>query len=64
AIAIDVGDRDGLKVDAAELHDRLDASRVANTFEIYSGDHGSAVASRFQNNVLPFFGRVLHSSGE
>lgn len=64
AIAIDVGDRDGLKVDAAELHERLDASGVANTFEIYSGDHGSAVASRFQNNVLPFFGRVLHSSGK
>ncbi|MDR7114681.1 alpha/beta hydrolase-fold protein [Caulobacter sp. BE254] len=64
AIAIDVGDRDGLKVDAAELHDRLVASGVANTFEIYSGDHGSAVASRFQNNVLPFFGRVLRSSGE
>ena len=63
AIAIDVGDRDGLKVDAAELHERLDVSGVANTFEIYSGDHGSAVASRFQNNVLPFFGRVLHSSG-
>jgi enterochelin esterase-like enzyme len=64
AIAIDVGDRDGLKVDAAELHDRLDASGVGNTFEIYSGDHGSAVASRFQNNVLPFFGRVLHSAGK
>jgi S-formylglutathione hydrolase FrmB len=64
AIAIDVGDRDGLKVDAAELHDRLDASGVGNTFEIYSGDHGSAVASRFQNNVLPFFGRVLQSAGK
>ena len=64
AIAIDVGDRDGLRVDAADLHDRMDASGVGNTFEIYSGDHGSAVASRFQNNVLPFFGRVLHSSGE
>lgn len=64
AIAIDVGDRDGLRVDAAELHDLLDASGVGNTFEIYSGDHGSAVASRFQNNVLPFFGRVLHSAGK
>ena len=61
AIAIDVGDRDGLKVDAAELHERMDAFGVGNTFEIYSGDHGSAVASRFQNNVLPFFGRVLNS---
>ena len=64
AIAMDVGDRDGLKVDAAELHERMDASGVKNTFEIYSGDHGSAVASRFQTNVLPFFGRVLHSDGK
>ncbi|MBO9707949.1 MAG: esterase [Caulobacter sp.] len=61
AIAMDVGDRDGLRVDAAELHERMMASGVANTFEIYSGDHGSAVASRFQNNVLPFFGRTLKS---
>lgn len=59
AIAIDVGDRDGLRVDAAELHERMSASGVANTFEIYSGDHASGVASRFQNNVLPFFGRSL-----
>ncbi|EJL36713.1 putative esterase [Caulobacter sp. AP07] len=64
AIAIDVGDRDGLRVDAAELHERMDAFGVGNTFEIYSGDHGSAVASRFQNNVLPFFGRVLHSDAK
>jgi len=61
AIAIDVGDRDGLRVDAAELHERMAASGVANTFEIYGGDHGSEVARRFQNNVLPFFGRALKS---
>ncbi|KRA68397.1 esterase [Caulobacter sp. Root656] len=64
AIAIDVGDRDGLRVDAAALHERMEAFGVRNTFEIYSGDHGSAVASRFQSNVLPFFGRVLHSDGQ
>jgi enterochelin esterase-like enzyme len=64
AIAIDVGDRDGLRVDAAALHERMEAFGVRNTFEIYSGDHGSAVASRFQSNVLPFFGRVLHSDSQ
>ncbi|SFK77261.1 MULTISPECIES: alpha/beta hydrolase family protein [unclassified Caulobacter] len=64
AIAIDVGDRDGLRVDAAELHERMTASGVRNAFEIYSGDHASAVASRFQNNVLPFFGRVLRFDGK
>lgn len=63
AIAIDVGDQDGLRVDAEELHQRMDLFGVGNTFEIYSGDHGSAVSSRFQNNVLPFFGRVLRSDG-
>ncbi|HWU12707.1 MAG TPA: alpha/beta hydrolase-fold protein [Caulobacter sp.] len=62
AIAIDVGDQDGLRVDAATLHQRMEAFGVKNTFEIYSGDHGSAVASRFQSNVLPFFGRVLYSA--
>lgn len=59
AIAIDVGDQDGLKVDAGKLHEILDAYHISNTFEVYSGTHTSAVASRFQNQVLPFFGRSL-----
>jgi len=61
AIAMDVGDRDGLRVDAGKLHDILDNNGVANSFEIYPGDHTSAVADRFQNHVLPFFGRNLCS---
>lgn len=32
---------------------------IANTFEIYSGTHVSAVADRFQNHVLPFFNKNL-----
>ena len=59
AIALDVGDQDGLKTDTAELHRILNSYGIANSFELYSGDHGSAVADRFQNHVLPFFGRVL-----
>lgn len=62
AIAIDVGDQDGLRVDAGKLHDILDNYGVANTFEIYSGTHTSAVADRFQNHVLPFFSRNLCAS--
>ncbi len=31
----------------------------ANSFEIYSGTHVSAVADRFQNHVLPFFSKNL-----
>jgi enterochelin esterase-like enzyme len=59
AIAIDVGDRDGLKGDAAKLHEALDRYRVVNSFEIYPGDHTSDVAGRFQGHVLPFFSRNL-----
>ena len=59
AIAMDVGDQDGLKVDAGKLHDILDNYGIANSFEIYSGTHTSAVADRFQNHVLPFFSTNL-----
>ncbi len=59
AIAIDVGDKDGLRVDAGKLHDVLDRYTIANTFEIYPGTHTSRVADRFQNHVLPFFHRTL-----
>ncbi len=59
AIAMDVGDQDGLRFDATKLHDILDNYGIANSFEIYSGTHTSAVADRFQNHVLPFFSKNL-----
>jgi pimeloyl-ACP methyl ester carboxylesterase len=59
AIAMDVGDQDGLRIDAAKLHAILDNYGVVNTFEIYSGTHISAVADRFENHVLPFFSKNL-----
>ena len=59
AIAIDVGDQDGLKTDTGKLHDVLDTYGIAHSFEIYKGTHTSAVADRFQNHVLPFFSRNL-----
>ncbi len=59
AIAIDVGDQDNFKHDAKSLSDILTASGVSNTFEIYEGDHGNRVAERFQQKVLPFFGRHI-----
>jgi enterochelin esterase-like enzyme len=58
-IAIDVGDEDGLRVDAGKLHDALDRYEIPNTFEVYPGTHTSAVAVRFQNHVLPFFSANL-----
>ncbi len=59
AIAMDVGDQDGLRFDATKLHNLLDNYGVTNSFEIYSGTHTSAVADRFQNHVLPFFSKNL-----
>lgn len=59
AIAMDVGDQDGLRFDTIKLHDIFDKYGLANTFEVYSGTHTSAVADRFQNDVLPFFSKNL-----
>jgi enterochelin esterase-like enzyme len=59
AIAIDVGDQDGLKVDTAKLHDVLNKYGIVHGFEIYQGTHTSKVADRFQNHVLPFFSKNL-----
>lgn len=58
-ISMDVGDQDGLRVDAGKLHDVLDRYGIPNGFEIYSGTHTSAVADRFQNHVMPFFSEHL-----
>src|SRR5207253_9568814 len=47
AIAIDVGDQDGLRAGAVKLHEILDSYGVTNTFEVYSGTPTSAGAVRF-----------------
>jgi hypothetical protein len=54
-----VGDQDGLRADAARLHEALDRYRVPNRFELYPGTHTSKVAERFQNYVMKFFGQNL-----
>jgi S-formylglutathione hydrolase FrmB len=59
AIAMDVGDQDGLRADTAKLHDVLDRYGIANSFTVYPGTHTSDVAVRFQDNVMPFFGKNL-----
>ncbi len=59
AISIDVGDKDGLRVDSGKLHEVLDKYGIANSFELYQGNHTSAVAVRFQNHVMPFFSKNL-----
>jgi hypothetical protein len=59
AIAIDVGDQDGLRADTVRLHDVFDKYAIVTSFEIYAGTHTSAVADRFQNHVMPFFSKNL-----
>ncbi|HEY7885761.1 MAG TPA: alpha/beta fold hydrolase [Cellvibrionaceae bacterium] len=59
AIYIDVGDQDGLKVDAQAFSKLLNDSGVDNQFEIYEGDHVSGVSDRFKNHALPFFSKHL-----
>ena len=59
AIAIDVGDKDGVGADAKALHAALDGLGIANSLEIYDGDHTSHLGFRMQDHVLPFFGRNL-----
>ena len=59
AIALDVGDQDGLRIDTGKLHDILDTYGIANTFEVYPGTHVSNVAFRFQAHVMPFFSNTL-----
>jgi enterochelin esterase-like enzyme len=59
ALSIDVGDQDALRFDTIKLHESLDTYGIKNTFELYHGTHTSAVADRFQNHVLPFFGQNL-----
>jgi enterochelin esterase-like enzyme len=59
AIAMDVGDQDGLRFDATKLHEIMDNYGIVNSFEIYPGTHTSAVADRFQNHVMPFFSKNL-----
>lgn len=58
-IALDVGDQDGLRTDTAKLHDVLDSYGIANTLEIYAGNHTNRLGDRFQNHVLPFFSANL-----
>jgi enterochelin esterase-like enzyme len=61
AIALDVGDQDGVRTDTAILQSTLTRYGIASTFEEYKGTHTSAVAVRFQDYVMPFFGKALEA---
>ena len=59
AIAMDVGDQDGLKTDTEALHKVLESYGIPNSFTLYGGTHTSHVAFRFQDHVMPFFSAHL-----
>lgn len=59
AIALDVGDKDGLKDDAAKLHAKLAAYGIAHDYEVYDGDHTNRIGTRMQEKALPFFSEHL-----
>ena len=59
AIAMDVGDRDGLVADTARMHEALLAQGIPNTLEVYDGDHTNMLGFRMQDHVMPFFGANL-----
>src|SRR3546814_13631265 len=55
AIAIDVGDRDGLRIDARKLHDILDSSGLKTSFQAYSRPHVSNFSFPFPDPHTPLF---------
>lgn len=59
AIALDVGDKDGLKADNDLMTGLLTRSGVRHSYQVYDGDHGNRVPSRFREFVLPFFAQHL-----
>ena len=61
AIAIDVGDKDGLSTSNKELGRILTDYSIPNTFEIYDGDHTNHIALRVETKVIPFFAQNLTS---
>jgi S-formylglutathione hydrolase FrmB len=59
AIALDVGDADGLAASNRALDAAFTCLGIDHTFEVYEGNHGNRVGARFQADVLRFFSENL-----
>ena len=59
AIALDVGDKDPFVTTNRQLNEALTRLNIANSIEVYEGDHGNRVGERFPSKVLPFFSKHL-----
>jgi S-formylglutathione hydrolase FrmB len=62
AMAIDIGDKDGLLPANKALDEALTRFGVAHTYEVYDGDHVNKIAERLELKVLPFFSTHLSST--
>jgi S-formylglutathione hydrolase FrmB len=59
AIRLEVGDADFLLRDDVWMHEELVRFGIEHEWQLFEGDHGNRVASRFRSEVLPFFGTHL-----
>lgn len=64
AIAMDVGDADGLRTDTQALREALERWGIGNSLEFYSGDHASDIGQRMLGHVNPFLAEhPVHGRG-
>jgi S-formylglutathione hydrolase len=59
AIAMDVGDQDGLAASIKLFDEALTRYDIAHTFEVFSGDHMNHLEDRVEQKALPFFSNQL-----
>jgi enterochelin esterase-like enzyme len=59
AIAIDIGNKDGLLAANRQLHEAMTRLRIPHSYEEYDGDHTNKVREQLETRVLPFFSKNL-----
>lgn len=64
AVAMDVGEQDGLIDANRTLSETMMRYGVEHTFETYEGDHVNRIAERFEERVLPFFSRHVRQAAD
>jgi enterochelin esterase-like enzyme len=59
AIAMDVGDRDGLAPGLKLFDQALTEYKISHFYEVYPGDHLNHIGDRIETKVVPFFSKSL-----
>jgi len=59
AIAMDVGDKDGLAPGLKLFDEELNVYKVPHSYEVYPGDHLNHIGDRIETKVVPFFSKNL-----